>query len=359
MKKSLFFFFVLVLLFSLCLVCHGEYVYSHKSGISYTVPDGWTLNIASEPPSISDADGNSINLYIVDLDINADHSYSESDFSDYLDLFSIDAPITTAVFSSRPFYYARQDIDTKKSLQDLLDELSYEEFVSMFGEHITSFNDYIQLKTEFLGIAGTKDNPYYYFHSVNACALYQSTYNGFIILFNYFGSIDSLSSFESFLNSLSIPVAANKPAVDTYLSDPEYNSYSYDTSSDTNLNRDQVSSGPNSLFEKFVVGALSASVFLVTPQLWNYGKKLKNQSIVDGKIYYGVLYYRFILLCLAGFMSAEMILIPIVGDSLDDTQSIVLALLFSVPITVLYVRLYKKLFAKKHLSQNKSDGEES
>lgn len=353
MKKNCVFFIVIL---SFCIVCHGSYEYQHSSGLVFSVPSGWTIDTSSDL-SLTNTDGDIISIIISDL--NADQAYySENDFKTILKDLSVDTAPISVYFSKLPFFYATEEIETKMSLQDIYRELSYEEYVALFGDSVTSVFEYTKLKTEFLGLPGTQNNPYYYFYSAKAYASPEVTFDGHSYFFYYSGDIESLSDFESLLNSLVFPV--KKPAVNTYLSSPDDYSYTPDASYDTISNQDPVSTSKStSLFEKFVVGAIAASVFLFAPRLWSYGKKSKIQSITDGKIYYGVLYYRFILLCLAGFMSAEMILIPIVGDSLEDTQSIVLALLFSVPITVLYVRLYKKLFVKKHLSQIKSDSEEN
>lgn len=105
------------------------------------------------------------------------------------------------------------------------------------------------------------------------------------------------------------------------------------------------------MFERFVIGAMVSAVFLTTPKLWNYGKQKKAESIENGKVYYGLLYYRAFLLFLAGLMCAEIALLPFVGYMEGDFA---LLLLFAgaVPYTILFVHLYKKRFIKKYLSES-------
>ncbi|MBQ7786134.1 MAG: hypothetical protein IJ381_08340 [Clostridia bacterium] len=211
MKKLSFALIFISITYSLCIFCHGAFVYTHHSGITFNVLDDWYLSTSSYPHTMTSPDGDIIQIYITDVDYDSDYTFSESQFYDILDQLSIDAEPMSVQFSSYPFYYADQEIETKKSLQELIDELTYDEYVSMFGEHLTSFNEYFQMKTKLLGIPGTKENPYYYFYSAKACALYQSPIDGSMFVFYYSGSIDSLSSFESFLNSLEFKIA--KPAV--------------------------------------------------------------------------------------------------------------------------------------------------
>lgn len=104
------------------------------------------------------------------------------------------------------------------------------------------------------------------------------------------------------------------------------------------------------MLEKFISGAVIAAIVVGTPKLYRLGKKKKAESIQAGKVYYGLLWCRVFALFLAGVISSEMILMVLLGDSVEGTAALLLMLLCSLPLTVLYVYLYKRSFEKKYLT---------
>lgn len=108
----------------------------------------------------------------------------------------------------------------------------------------------------------------------------------------------------------------------------------------------------SSLLEKFISGVVIAAIVAGTPILYKFGKKKKAEAIQSGKVYYGVLGCRVLGLFILGVISAEMILMLILGDSVEGTKALLLMLLAAIPFTVLYVFLYKKSFEKKLRTQS-------
>jgi hypothetical protein len=104
------------------------------------------------------------------------------------------------------------------------------------------------------------------------------------------------------------------------------------------------------MLEKFISGAVVAAIVAGTPKLYRLGKKKKAESIRAGKVYYGLLWCRVFALVLAGVMSSEMILMVLLGDSVEGAIALLLMLLCSLPFTALYVYLYKRSFEKKYLA---------
>lgn len=107
------------------------------------------------------------------------------------------------------------------------------------------------------------------------------------------------------------------------------------------------------MLEKFISGAVIAAIVVGVPKLYKIGKEKKAKSIQDGKVYYGLLWCRVLALFLAGVISAEMILMVLLGDSVEGMVALLLMLLCSLPFTVLYVYLYKRRFEKKYLTATK------
>ena len=103
------------------------------------------------------------------------------------------------------------------------------------------------------------------------------------------------------------------------------------------------------MLEKFISGAIIAAVVVGSPKLYKLGKKKKAEAIQNGKVYYGLLWYRVLALFLAGIVSSETILMVLLGDSVEGAVALLLMLLCSLPFTVLYVYLYRKIFEKKYL----------
>lgn len=121
----------------------------------------------------------------------------------------------------------------------------------------------------------------------------------------------------------------------------------FDVSSSSESNKSNSSPLFDGLWEKFIGGAVIAGVFCGTPFLYKLGKKKKEEAIQKGKVYYGLLGCRVLGLFILGVISSEMILMLILGDSVEGMTALLLMLLASIPFTVLYVYLYKKSFEKK------------
>lgn len=102
--------------------------------------------------------------------------------------------------------------------------------------------------------------------------------------------------------------------------------------------------------ELFIRGAVIAAIFIGVPKLWKLGKKKKAESIANGKVYYGLLYCRILAFYLAGVMCGEMILMVLLGNSVEGTIALLMTLISGVPFAVLFTHLYKKNFIKKYLS---------
>ena len=100
----------------------------------------------------------------------------------------------------------------------------------------------------------------------------------------------------------------------------------------------------------FILGAVAAAIVAGIPKLYSLGQEKKAESIQSRKVYYGLLWCRVFALFLAAVISSEMILMVLLGDSVDGTVALLLTLLCSLPFTVLYVYLYKRSFEKKYLT---------
>ena len=101
------------------------------------------------------------------------------------------------------------------------------------------------------------------------------------------------------------------------------------------------------MFPAFIINAISL--------LWESGKKKKAEAINNGKVYYGLIYYRILLFCLAGVVSAEMILMILLGNSVEGTGALILTVVCGIPFSALYTYIYRQAFIRKY-SKNKGDG---
>ena len=111
----------------------------------------------------------------------------------------------------------------------------------------------------------------------------------------------------------------------------------------------------DNMLELFICGAVIAAIFIGAPKLWKLGKQKKSEYINNGKVYYGLLYCRVLLFYVAGVVSAEMILMIMLGNSVQGTIALIMTLLCGIPFAALYTYLYRKSFIKKHLSNNSKD----
>lgn len=106
----------------------------------------------------------------------------------------------------------------------------------------------------------------------------------------------------------------------------------------------------DNMLELFIRGAVIAAIVIGVPKLWKLGKQKKAESISNGKVYYGLLYCRVLAFYLAGVMCGEMILMVLLGNSVEGTIALLMTLISGVPFAVLFTHLYKKSFIKKYLS---------
>lgn len=101
------------------------------------------------------------------------------------------------------------------------------------------------------------------------------------------------------------------------------------------------------MLERFVIGALTSLIVLGTPFLYKLGKRKKAEAIQKGKIYYGLLGCRVLGLFVLGIISSEMVLMAILGDSIEGNIALVLMLFVSFVFTAVYIYVYIKYFKKK------------
>lgn len=111
----------------------------------------------------------------------------------------------------------------------------------------------------------------------------------------------------------------------------------------------------DNMLDLFISGAVIAAIVCGVPLLWKLGKKKKAETISKGKVYYGLIYYRIFLFYLAGVVSAETILMIVLGNSVEGAIALILTLVFGVPFAILYTYLYRKSFIKKHLTHKTKD----
>ena len=106
----------------------------------------------------------------------------------------------------------------------------------------------------------------------------------------------------------------------------------------------------DNLIELFIRGAVIAAIVIGVPKLWKLGKQKKAESISNGKVYYGLLYCRVLAFYVLGVVCGEMILMMLLGNSIEGTIALLMTLVSGVPFAVLFTYLYKKSFIKKYLS---------
>jgi len=104
------------------------------------------------------------------------------------------------------------------------------------------------------------------------------------------------------------------------------------------------------MLELFIRGAVIAAIIIGAPKLWKLGKQKKTESVNNGKVYYGLLGCRVFLMYVAGVVSAEMILMVLLGDSVQGTIALIMTLVGGLPFAALYTYLYRRSFIKKYLT---------
>lgn len=109
------------------------------------------------------------------------------------------------------------------------------------------------------------------------------------------------------------------------------------------------------MLESFIRGAVIAAIVSGAPLLYKLGKKKKAEAIQKGKVYYGVLGCRVFGLFVLGIISSEMVLMAILGDSIEGNIALVLMLFVSFIFTAVYVYVYVKCFKKKLMVYQDND----
>lgn len=104
------------------------------------------------------------------------------------------------------------------------------------------------------------------------------------------------------------------------------------------------------MLEKFIVGTMVALFFTGTPTLYKMGKRKKAEAVAQGKVYYGLLGCRILGLILAGLMTAEMFVLML-QNAIEVIVGIVIMVIATVPISMMYINLYRKRFTKKYLER--------
>ena len=107
------------------------------------------------------------------------------------------------------------------------------------------------------------------------------------------------------------------------------------------------------MLEKFVVGTLVAMIVAGTPKLYKLGKRKKAEAVVQGKVYYGLLGCRIMGLILAGLMTAEMFVLML-QNVIEVTTGIIIMVIATVPISMMYINLYRKRFTEKYLKRKEN-----
>lgn len=102
------------------------------------------------------------------------------------------------------------------------------------------------------------------------------------------------------------------------------------------------------MLEKFVVGTLVALFVVGTPKLYKLGKRKKAETVARGNVYYGLLGCRVIGLILAGLMTAEMFVLML-QNMIEVITGIAIIVIATVPISMMYINMYRKSFTKKYL----------
>ena len=107
------------------------------------------------------------------------------------------------------------------------------------------------------------------------------------------------------------------------------------------------------MLEKFIVGTLVALFFAGTPKLYRLGKRKKAEAVAQGKVYYGLLGCRIMGLILAGLMTAEMFVLML-QNVIEVITGIVIMVIATVPVSMMYINLYRKRFAEKYLKRKEN-----
>lgn len=85
-------------------------------------------------------------------------------------------------------------------------------------------------------------------------------------------------------------------------------------------------------------------IFQFVPATYKSGEEKKNASIKKGKVYYG--FFRMIGLYLLAFMTSEMILLILLGDSVSGSAAFLMTVVLSVFVMIWYLKLYDSHYEK-------------
>lgn len=105
----------------------------------------------------------------------------------------------------------------------------------------------------------------------------------------------------------------------------------------------------DNMLELFIRGAVIGTIAVGVPALLKLGKKKKTESIDNGKVYYGLLYNRILAFYLAGILCGDVVLMVLLGNSIEGIIAFLMVLISGVPFAILFTHLYKKNFIKKYL----------
>lgn len=141
---------------------------------------------------------------------------------------------------------------------------------------------------------------------------------------------------DSIIDSISFGKSISKPAVKKPTTEPT-------------VVEEVEEAEENPYLDKFIEGTVIALIFVGTPLLYKLGKKKKLEAIQKGKVYYGLLGCRVLWLFVLGLVCAEMLLMLILGDSIEGTKALLLVFLVATLVTIPLVFLYKKSFEERHL----------
>ena len=111
------------------------------------------------------------------------------------------------------------------------------------------------------------------------------------------------------------------------------------------------------MLDKFIGGAIIALIVSITPFLYRLGKQKKQESIQNGKVYYGLIGCRILGFFVLGVITAEMILMILLGNSIEGLPALLITFVAGTIVTVIYVFLYKKAFEKKYLNSTDHDSD--
>lgn len=99
------------------------------------------------------------------------------------------------------------------------------------------------------------------------------------------------------------------------------------------------------MIEKFIVGVVVSLIIVGVPHFYKEGQRKRVEHIKSGKVYYG--FFRMIGLYALALMSGELVLLAFLGNSgINGTMALICTVLSSIPMTFIYLYLYRKRYLK-------------